>query len=1032
VTRILTPLAVIGAMITAPISHSSGVGPRAANADSGSATTPAFTKSEAIARTNLVADGNALTNDANGNPLPAGTTCQVAAGCKEQVEQRTISLSVDVTSGLQTFQQLTVTWTGAHPTNFITPDPTTEVAGSTEEYPMVLLECRGVDDPSQPAADQISPETCWTEYDSERYNYSLSTQFPSWRLDANASSAELAQFVNVPNPLPTACTNAGASSWTAAYVNPLLSTDGTIYNQYPCGGMRAPEQLPAAGTNTQGVPDNTTFGVTGADGTGTGKFVVWTDETNATLGCSSTVACSLVAIPIIGTSCNETVAGASAADIATCEYSDSQSGAVGDSSGNRAKSFAVEGDSWWTASSWADRISVPLNFAPPGNFCSVVSSKTPVLVYGSELMTEVNQQWSPSFCNDPTKAPFSFVPESEAAAVNTLSTGTTEAAFDTYPPAADGLPGASTGTSPPVVNAPVAVGGFAIATLVDDKNGYEVTDIRLDARLLAKLLSESYPALTQVAQGDGGTWQTQTDPTTGKPVQVLTSPGPMANNPLLITDDPEFQALNPTIPTTGGYSYDNAAELIALSSNSDVMRALTSYINADPAARAFLDGTPDPWGMVVNPAYKGISLPTDFWPLNDSFVDTSLQISDPCWSSSAVQVPYLTQVSEPAIYLRDVTQFMEFGLPNSMTTCQPPQTSNGVSQLTTGNRESPGQRFMLGVVSLSEAHLYGLDTAALETQSTVAPGQVFTTSDASDPTKFSFASPTANSIQAAADTLAADPTTGTWTLDYSQLRSNAANAAAYPGTMLVSMSVPTYGLSPSDAAAYSSLLTFAAGPGQTEGTDFGQLPAGYLPLTAADGLGQLVGYTTRAAAAVTDQTCELPDLTDSNETISTYSQCPVASPSPSPSPSASASASPSPTPIASVIGSPTPSVSATTPVSSPAVEPTVSQNVGPTTTPPAVGVAQTETAPHTTAATSSAPPSPTPAEDAAASASSTPPSSAAPTIELAAGTTPKSPVGPVGSLVPLLLLVGALGGTASLVINTIGDGRARRRVLSTR
>ena len=213
---------------------------------------------------------------------------------------------------------------------------------------------------------------------------------------------------------------------------PMLSADGTVYDDYACSpsGVRAPEQLDSAGTNSTGVPDNTTFAVTSPDGTGRSKFVIWTNETNATLGCSSTVPCTLVAIPIMGISCDATTSGASAADIASCEYADSASGVGGDSGANRAKSWSVEGNSWWSASNWNNRISVPLKFAPPANYCSTVSSKPPVLVYGSELMTEAATQWAPVFCTDPNRSPFAHIPEAEPAAVNTLTQGTTEAAFD--------------------------------------------------------------------------------------------------------------------------------------------------------------------------------------------------------------------------------------------------------------------------------------------------------------------------------------------------------------------------------------------------------------------------------------------------------------------------------------------------------------------------------------------------------------------------------------------------------------------------
>jgi len=73
--------------------------------------------------------------------------------------------------------------------------------------------------------------------------------------------------------------------------------------------------------------------------------------------------------------------------------------------------------------------------------------------------------------------------------------------------------------------------------------------------------------------------------------------------------------------------------------------------------------------------------------------------------------------------------------------------------------------------------------------------------------------------------------------------------------------IPTSGL-PADAATdYSDLLTFAAGPGQTPGNGVGQLPPGYLPLTAADGLGGLAAFTVAAAADVAAQNGQVPPLT---------------------------------------------------------------------------------------------------------------------------------------------------------------------------
>ena len=71
-----------------------------------------------------------------------------------------------------------------------------------------------------------------------------------------------------------------------------------------------------------------------------------------------------------------------------------------------------------------------------------------------------------------------------------------------------------------MVNAPVAVTGFAISYAIDGANGQPYTTLRLTPLLLAKLLTESYP---------GDSFMEEEDPA-------------LAHNPLNITQDPEFQA----------------------------------------------------------------------------------------------------------------------------------------------------------------------------------------------------------------------------------------------------------------------------------------------------------------------------------------------------------------------------------------------------------------------------------------------------------------------------------------------------------
>jgi hypothetical protein len=55
-----------------------------------------------------------------------------------------------------------------------------------------------------------------------------------------------------------------------------------------------------------------------------------------------------------------------------------------------------------------------------------------------------------------------------------------------------------------------------------------------------------------------------------------------------------------------------------------------------------------------------------------------------------------------------------------------------------------------------------------------------------------------------------------------------------------------------------------AGPGQTPGTTVGTLPAGYLPMTAANGLGSLAAYAQSAASAVSAQTGSVPTGSESS------------------------------------------------------------------------------------------------------------------------------------------------------------------------
>ena len=772
---------------------------------SGSAATPAFEKTVTVTRTHLVGGRNVV------------------------ADKRTVSVSVDTTTNLRDREGIRVSWTGAHPTGGLVADVNSAAAANQEEYPVVLIQCRGVDSTRVPKSQQLSPQTCWTQTPSERFDSDYNTPFATWRFDRYASPQDRKQYVDEERPRPRACFGAAAAErWV-----PFVAADGT---RYPGGASGCAGMPPEATTvGSLSLPGNTTYGVTAPNGNGSASFNVRTAENNASLGCSDTVKCSLVVIPIMGISCDEDASGLPASDrppadelaqdAATCsatgQFKPGQTVAPG-----QPADHAVTGALWWSASNWRNRITVPLDFAPLSNVCDIVGNGSSVDIYGSELMIQAAQQWAPTFCLDPQRTAIHHVQTGEPQAANLLKVGSINAALISDPP-----PG---GFGRPVVTAPVAMTGFAITYSIDNAKGQPYGDLKLDARLLAKLMTQSYPDLT-----------------------IVKSDYPaLSGNPLNLAADPEFQALNPGISNSVGT--DAAATLLSLSSDSDVLHALTAYINADPEARAWLNGKPDPWGMVVNPNYQKIALPTNTWPLLDTFEPTRYYRPGVNDCLAQAPVPFLPLVAAPMTRLSYIALAMQFSIANSQVVCYLPSPIPGSTEgakLVPLGRQTPGHRFMLGITSLADAARYQVRTAALQTYVDPTAAEKFTSS-----TGRTFVTPTDGSLRVAASLFKPDAGSRTWSLSYDSLLGDRRNEGAYPGAMLVYAAVPTAGLATSDAAAYADWVTFAATSGQQPGTGVGELPDGYLPLTAANGLAMQADYAVRAAKAVATQNGDVPPL----------------------------------------------------------------------------------------------------------------------------------------------------------------------------
>ncbi|WP_244931304.1 hypothetical protein [Nocardioides sp. W7] len=808
-------------------------------------------------------------------------------GTRTEVSRKEVTLSVSETAHLRGRQEIHVSWSGAVPTGGVVGDPNAS-EGRNQEYPFVLLQCRGLDITGTvpQGQDRLTPETCWTQTAAERY-LAAASQLPSWRFDAFAPAAERAAVVGQPDPLPTAC--AGLSDPLTARWLPFRAAGGEVYYGGPDpaeGCMALPPESDSA--ESGGVPSNTTYGITGTDGRGEADFAVWTGAENASLGCSATVACSLVAVPVVGLSCDAwghalpdgehqtTKAGVPLSDqqLTTADTNCRRTGAYepGVPSSSETPDQAVRGNLWWSASNWRNRISVPLDFAVTGDVCDVVGKEAPLELMGSVVLNELTASWQPAFCTTKSLFGFTHVQQSDALARDLVESGEAEAALSSAPP--------EDGYVRPVAQAPVALGGFAIAFTIDDPAKQRREQLNLNARLVAKLLSASYPAAAVVRDNHDS----------------------IGTNPLNITLDPEFQALNPGLPRNS--SLEAAAALQVFSASTDLVWALTSWLDADPEARAWLDGYADPWGMKVNEAYRRLELPVDNWPLLDEFVAPKwYQDQNRCYENSPT--PFLQLVANPPSNLGAVLLNMQYSNSAVSTVCRFDGNDLTTLPLRQQGRQPVGYRFVLGLVSVSAAERYNLRTAALQTTSTVKPAQTF--ADASGRT---FVRPDTAGLRAAADLLRADKAAGTWRLAYDQLDTEG-GAAAYPGALPVYAVIGTSGLDDSTATRFAKLLCYSHTRGQRAGTANGQLPAGYLPVTAANGLGAEQDYVLSAVAAVRAQDGAVPALdapSPERDEVCDFSRVkPAASPTPTAEPSAPAAATPS-APPAAVPAVPAPAV----------------------------------------------------------------------------------------------------------------------------
>ena len=580
----------------------------------------------------------------------------------------------------------------------------------------------------------------------------------------------------------------------------VLSTHYPV-SVYQCQGTDVTKQVQCAGTaeyNTLHSVNNSadtnlvnTF--TSPDGTGYADIAVRTSVTDSELGCDDSHKCSIVVVPNWG--------GNDQPGTGTGDCSD-HSADFGSSLGMSERSCA-----------WGDRLVVPISFSRGPTVCD--SGNPNFNSSGSPMLQRAVDLWRSSLCAGTNADRVSYNSGvNEYAARTDFMNGRTDMGFTTQP--------ATIGTRK-FAYAPMAVSGVSIAYYVDNANtGKPITNLKLNARLVAKMLTQSYS-------------MTSSCPASG--TQIPCSPE-VTGNPSSILTDPEFLALNPdyqlwdyaTPISTGTFP-------LVVQGDSDLTYELTRWVQSDPQAHAFLTGAPDPWGMRVNKYYLPTSSPK--YPISSFTANDPGQIhhlhigaADGCDSNFACDAWGAQALWNPISGLDHISQKLLGAVPSSvaqLAACDPSKVVNGFcSNHPADPPQDVGQRGIFAVVPEADAAAYQFPTAALAT------------------TDGHFVQPTTDSMTAAMSSMHTNSDGVTQQVDHSK-----SNPDAYPLTMVDYAMVPTCGVASSKATKISQFLGYVGSDaGQVYGGLPGQLAPGFAALTDAQR-----AQTNKAAAAVGTQSC---------------------------------------------------------------------------------------------------------------------------------------------------------------------------------
>jgi hypothetical protein len=565
-------------------------------------------------------------------------------------------------------------------------------------------------------------------------------------------------------------------------VNTPYGPSSTLYPVMiaECAGTNPASSADCYGATNGGVtggsgpdgPMNTAYALTTPTGTGQADIEIDTVAEIQSLGCDQKHACSLVVVPAQG--------GEVLANPPNCaDHSQDSVFAIGQ------LAFSAT----FNTCSWADRIVIPLSFAPTPSVCKFKHAAFSAA--GSPMLDRAMASWVAHLCLGSRGLSIQYNPEvAEPLAVQEVASGAADVALTTEPASAQQIV-----TQRHYLYAPVAVSAVSVAYWVDDPTtGLPVTTLKLDQRLLVKLLTQSYD------------FQNEGVPCGAQPPPVgIGCDNAVDGNPQTLFADPEFQQLNPTVQPVSGLGAAFQVPTVE-SGQSDMTWTVTRWIAANPDAASFLAGQFDPWGMHLNTDYMTANGTPPLYPTNS----------------------FAAQDSYPVIEHRYSPLFPLSLVPGYQVENWEPGTSWEKDQ--TGNFpkdpiQPPGQRALFAILDQADAAAFRFPVAEIPN------------------TAGDYVTPT-NSAMAAALKHMSSNGSGTQQVDLANK-----DKAAYPLTMVIYAMVPTSGTKHKQAAAIAKFLDFAAGAGQKEGVQPGQLPPGYLPLPAS-----LAANTRKDAVAVLNQT----------------------------------------------------------------------------------------------------------------------------------------------------------------------------------